>query len=175
MSKKIHGEDGKTYVEKKPFYKHYWFWIVVVILIIIGGSQMGNDSSNNSTSTKTVSTSEHSESSSKASSSSSNVPAEYKSALKKAREYATTMDMSKDGVYDQLSSSAGEDFSAEASQYAVDHLTNINWNKNALAKAKDYQDDQAMSPNSIREQLTSSAGEKFTPEQADYAIQHLND
>ncbi|TKN15127.1 hypothetical protein DVW83_12725, partial [Enterococcus sp. VV15] len=27
----------------------------------------------------------------------------------------------------------------------------------------------------IRDQLTSDAGEKFTPEEANYAIQHLND
>lgn len=33
----------------------------------------------------------------------------------------------------------------------------------------------AMSPEEIREQLTSEYGEKFTPEEANYAIQHLND
>ena len=33
----------------------------------------------------------------------------------------------------------------------------------------------AMSPEGIREQLTSAAGEQFTPEEAAYAIQHLND
>lgn len=32
-----------------------------------------------------------------------------------------------------------------------------------------------MSDNELREQLTSDAGEKFTPQEADYAIQHLND
>jgi hypothetical protein len=32
----------------------------------------------------------------------------------------------------------------------------------------------AMSPEAIRDQLTSDAGEKFTPEEADYAVQHLN-
>lgn len=30
-----------------------------------------------------------------------------------------------------------------------------------------------MSPESIREQLTSDAGEKFTQEQADYAVANL--
>lgn len=48
-------------------------------------------------------------------------------------------------------------------------------NENALKKAKSYQDDMAMSESAIRDQLTSSAGEQFTAEQADYAMQHLHD
>ena len=32
-----------------------------------------------------------------------------------------------------------------------------------------------MSKRGIYDQLTSDAGDKFTPEEADYAIQHLND
>ncbi|WP_198418162.1 Ltp family lipoprotein [Cryobacterium sp. TMT1-21] len=48
------------------------------------------------------------------------------------------------------------------------------WNANALAKAKSYQETMAMSPESIREQLTSEYGEQFTAEEADFAIQHLN-
>ena len=68
----------------------------------------------------------------------------------------------------------GGKFSEDAAKYALDHL-NANWNENALKKAKSYQQDMAMSENDIREQLTSSAGEKFTAEQADYAVQHLHD
>ena len=41
MSKKIVGDDGKTYVQKKPFYKRVWFWILVVILVIIAFGSMG--------------------------------------------------------------------------------------------------------------------------------------
>lgn len=48
-------------------------------------------------------------------------------------------------------------------------------NENALKKAKSYQDDMAMSESAIRDQLTSSAGEQFTAEQAGYAMQHLHD
>lgn len=33
----------------------------------------------------------------------------------------------------------------------------------------------SMSPEAIRDQLTSEYGEKFTQEEADYAIQHLNE
>jgi hypothetical protein len=102
------------------------------------------------------------------------VPAEYTSALNKATVYATTMSMSKKGVYDQLVSPAGEKFSANAAQYAIDNVK-ADWNANALAKAKTYQSTMSMSPSAIHDQLTSDAGEKFTQAEADYAIQHLND
>jgi hypothetical protein len=172
MAKKIQGDDGKTYVQKKPFYKRVWFWALAIVVIIVVASQMnGGSDSNSSTASDKTSSSK----SSSASSSSEKVPTEYKNALIKAKSYATTMDMSEAAVKDQLTSDSGEGFSQEAADYAMSHLTGIDWNKNALKKAKDYQDQQAMSPDSIKEQLVSSAGEKFTQEQADYAIQHLDD
>lgn len=84
------------------------------------------------------------------------------------------MHMSKKGVYDQLVSEYGGQFSAEAAQYAIDNVK-ADWNANALAKAKDYQSQQSLSPSAIRDQLTSDYGEKFTQEEADYAVAHLND
>lgn len=101
------------------------------------------------------------------------VPTEYKSALKKAQSYSELMHMSKQGIYDQLTSEYGEQFSVEAAQYAVDNLQ-ADYNANALAKAKSYQDDMSMSPEAIRDQLTSEYGEKFTQEEADYAIANLS-
>ncbi|RDG18008.1 DUF4352 domain-containing protein [Leuconostoc pseudomesenteroides] len=41
MSKKITGDDGKTYVQKKPFYKRVWFWILAIIVIAVIGGAMG--------------------------------------------------------------------------------------------------------------------------------------
>lgn len=102
------------------------------------------------------------------------VPAEYKSALTKAEQYSNTMHMSKQGIYEQLTSEYGEKFSKEAAQYAVDNVK-ADWNANALAKAKSYQETQNMSPAAIRDQLVSEYGEKFTAAEADYAIAHLND
>jgi hypothetical protein len=101
------------------------------------------------------------------------VPAEYKSALAKAYDYNSTAHMSKQGLYDQLTSDYGEKFSAAAAQYAIDNIK-ADWNANALAKAKEYQDQQHMSPSAIHDQLTSAYGEKFTVSEADYAIAHLN-
>lgn len=171
MSKKITDENGNTYVQKKPFYKRVWFWILAIIVVIAIGSSMGGDSDTSSTGS---SQNADSSTSNDSSSEDSSVPDEYKSALSKAKTYSSMMNMSKAGIYDQLTSDAGEQFSAEAAQYAVDNL-NADYNKNALKKAKSYQEDMSMSPDAIQEQLTSDAGEQFTPEEATYAVQHLND
>ena len=48
------------------------------------------------------------------------------------------------------------------------------WNANALAKAKTYQDTMNMSPNAIYGQLISEYGEQFTAEEAQYAIDNLD-
>ena len=44
MSKKITDENGKVYVEKKPFYKKKWFIVIAAIIVIgaIGSSLGGN-------------------------------------------------------------------------------------------------------------------------------------
>jgi len=101
-----------------------------------------------------------------------NVPREYKNALKKAESYSNTMHMSKMGIYDQLVSEYGENFPAEAAQYAVDNLQ-ADYKENALKKAKSYYESMNMSKSAVREQLISEYGEKFTAEEADYAIEHL--
>src|SRR5665648_750188 len=51
--------------------------------------------------------------------------AEYTNALKKAEIYSETMHMSKQGIYDQLTSDYGEKFPADAAQYAFDNLSLI--------------------------------------------------
>lgn len=99
---------------------------------------------------------------------------EQKNALRKAESYAKTMYMSKQGIYDQLTSEYGEGFDKEAAQYAIDNIE-WDWNANALAKAKSYRDTMSMSKNRIYDQLISQYGEKFTKEEAQYAIDHLDD
>lgn len=99
-------------------------------------------------------------------------PVEYQNALEKAQSYSDNMHMSKQGIYEQLTSKSGEGFKKKAADYAIKHVK-ADWNKNALKKAKSYQKDQHMSINSIKEQLTSAYGEQFTESQADYAIKHL--
>ena len=83
------------------------------------------------------------------------------------------MNMSKAGVYDQLTSEYGEKFTAEAAQYAVDNVES-DWKENALKKAEFYQEHMSMSPNAIYDQLVSEYGEQFTAEEAQYAVDNLN-
>ena len=175
MAKKIVDENGNTYVQKKPFYKRVWFIILAVVVVIVAISNMsGGSNSAKTNSTNNNQTTTSAKSSQETASSSSEKPkvsAEFTAALAKANTYANTMNMSKAGIYDQLTSEAGEKFPADAAQYAVDNVK-ADWNKNAL---KQYQSEMSMSAEAIRDQLTSEAGEKFTPEEANYAIQHLND
>lgn len=145
---------------------------LIVFFMIVGAMGSGNKSSNSTTNSNAVDTSSKTEPTATTESKEPDVPTEYKSALNKATTYASTMNMSKKGVYDQLVSDFGEKFSPEAAQYAIDNVK-ADWNANALAKAKTYQDTMSMSPASIRSQLISANGEKFTEAEADYAIQNL--
>ena len=101
------------------------------------------------------------------------VPAEYTSALTSAETYSDMMHMSKQGIFDQLTSEYGGQFTEDAAQYAVDNI-DADWNNNALESAKTYQNEMAMSPAAIHDQLTSEYGGQFTTAQADYAIENLN-
>lgn len=69
----------------------------------------------------------------------SSVPWDYTSALNSAESYSEIMHMSKAGIYDQLTSEYGDQFSAEAAQYAVDNMT-ADWNANALATSNEMLD-----------------------------------
>lgn len=101
------------------------------------------------------------------------VSTEYRNALKKAIRYATSQHMSKARVYKQLTSPYGEKFPQDAAQWAVSHLSDIDWKANALAKAKRYQENMSMSKERVRQQLSSPHGEEFTKEEADYAVSQL--
>lgn len=178
---------------KKPIYKRWWFIAIVVVFVIgifgsLGGgkkTEVKDDetteisSSNETENEKAVVSEETKESESVAETKTEEskpaepaVPTEYKNALRKAEQYSKMMHMSKQGIYDQLTSEYGEKFPAEAAQYAVDNLK-ADYNANALEKAKQYRDTMAMSNDSIYDQLTSDAGEKFTPEEARYAVDNL--
>jgi hypothetical protein len=152
--------------------------ILVAIILIAGVSMCGNNDSpttNDTTGTQSVTettTGTTTASDATNAGTTESVPKEYKSALKQAETYSKMMHMSKKGIYDQLTSEYGGQFSAEAAQYAVDNVK-ADWKANALKKAQTYQDDMAMSPNAIRDQLVSEYGEQFTAEEADYAIANL--
>jgi hypothetical protein len=90
-------------------------------------------------------------------------------ALESAESYLSFSGFSKQGLYEQLSSSAGEGFTEAEAQYAVDHI-DADWNKEAVESARSYLEFSSMSRQGLIEQLSSSAGEGFTYEQALYAV-----
>ncbi|MGN6760211.1 MAG: Ltp family lipoprotein [Leifsonia sp.] len=74
------------------------------------------------------------------------------------------------GLLDQLTSTYGNGFSLPDATVAVNSL-NPDWNAQALLAAKSYMSDgQGFSHDSLLDQLTSAYGNKFTPEQAAYAV-----
>lgn len=185
--------------DKKPLWKKWWVWLIAVLLIIGAFGSQGNktDASNIEYAQSTINADKQNSYDAPASESRENVPSdtnetpqptaptpepvaapepevprEFQSALKKAKTYSEMMHMSKQGIFDQLTSEHGEKFSAEAGQYAIDHLQ-VDYKANALEKAKTYQDMMDMSPDAIYEQLVSEYGEKFTPEEAEYAVANL--
>lgn len=77
------------------------------------------------------------------------------------------------GLIDQLSSSYGNGFSVQDATFAVNSL-NPDWNAQAVIAAKGYMSDgQGFSHQSLVDQLTSSYGNQFTPEQAEYAASQV--
>ncbi len=133
-----------------------------------------DDADSNSIDSSKESDYQESQDSESKSSNTSKVSTEFKNALETAKEYSDNMHLSKAAIYDQLTSTDGEGFPADAAQYAIDNLK-ADYNKNALETAKTYSKDMHMSTQEIRDQLTSADGEQFTASEADYAIQHLND
>lgn len=90
-------------------------------------------------------------------------------AVESAESYLAMSGFSKQGLYQQLSSSAGEGFTQAEAQYAVDHV-DVDWNKEAVEAARSYLDVMPMSKSALIDQLSSSAGSGFTYEQAVYAV-----
>lgn len=176
---KVCSHCGKN-VNSKPLYKKWWFWLILVVLaasIIGGNNKTGEQAAKpaqkpSSQPTQTVPDVSKSDSMA-AVEEDEKIPSEYKAALKKAQSYSDMMHMSKKGIYNQLVSEYGENFPADAAQYAVDNLV-ADYNANALAKAKSYQSLMSMSHAAIYDQLVSEYGEQFTSEEAQYAIDHLD-
>lgn len=140
--------------------------VIAMPLVACSSSETLSEETNNTTSIEVQNESEISEEKA------DDIPTEYKSALKQAKTYSEMMNMSKAGIYDQLISEYGGQFTEEAAQYAIDNIE-ADWKENALKSAENYQETMAMSPNAIYDQLISEHGEKFTEEEAQYAIDNL--
>ena len=91
-------------------------------------------------------------------------------AVRSAENYLNFTGFSRDGLIQQLSSSAGDGYDVADATVAVDSL-NVDWNEQAVRSAKQYLDLTGFSCNGLIEQLSSSAGSKYTVDQARYGAQ----
>ena len=82
------------------------------------------------------------------------IPLKYYQALNRANAFSNTMHMSKADIYDQIISAYGDNFSADAAQYAVDHLTNV-WEPEEQEPVPTAQDSAEMVSNDMQEQVVT--------------------
>lgn len=101
----------------------------------------------------------------------SEIPDDYKNAQIKAQAYSDGLHMSRQGIYDKLTSASGDNFSSAAADYALDNIK-ADYNKNALIKAQGYSA-SGMTKDAIYDRLCSAGGDKFTIFEAQYAIDNL--
>ncbi|USS93960.1 Ltp family lipoprotein (plasmid) [Fructilactobacillus ixorae] len=166
-------KDNKT---KKKFYKRWWFWVLVVIavIVIISASNSSNGGNDSSSSKDKTSKTAKSNNDSGNNNSGKKVSTEYNNAYETAKTYMSTQGMSKKGLYDQLTADTGEKFKPEAATYAVNKFSEDDYKKAAVKSAKTYSKDMHLSASDVYSQLTSDSGEKYTPDEAKYAINKLH-
>ncbi len=90
-----------------------------------------------------------------------------KNAVRSAIQYLSLSGFSRDGLIQQLSSSAGDGYDRHDATVAVDSL-DVDWNQQAVKSAQQYLDISGFSCNGLIEQLSSKAGDKYTKSQATY-------
>ena len=91
-------------------------------------------------------------------------------ARRSADNYLNMKGFSREGLVQQLSSSAGDGY-AEADAIAAVDTLDVDWNEQAARSAKDYLNMMGFSCSGLIEQLSSSAGDKFTEAEARYGAQ----
>lgn len=92
--------------------------------------------------------------------------------MESAENYLDIGPFSKEGLIQQLSSSAGNGFSKADATFAANNVE-VDWKKEAVEAAEDYLEISPMSKDQLIQQLSSSAGHKFTPAQARYAANEV--
>ncbi len=104
---------------------------------------------------------------------SSDMTTSQRNALKSARNYLKFTAFSRDRLIEQLSSDYGDNYSIEDAEFVVSYLeqnNQVDWNEQAYKAAKTYMEYTGFSRDGLYEQLAGEYGDKFTPEQAEYAL-----
>lgn len=172
---------AKAYAKAtRPWYKKKRWWAVGLVLVIAMATAVGGGGDDGDTVAKDNTSSQESKSSDsgnkkaaapKEKSEPEMTPSQ-ENALKSAQNYIDIMPFSKEGLIQQLSSSAGDGYSKADATFAANKV-DADWNAEALEAAEGYQELMPMSRDGLIQQLTSSAGDKFTREQAVYAVDKL--
>lgn len=97
---------------------------------------------------------------------------ECRNAIESAKSYNEWSHMSRQGLFNQLTSEYGEKFSADAAGCALNNLQ-INYTLNALKSAQSYNEWSHMSKQGLYNQLVSEHGDQFTHEDAWWAVENL--
>lgn len=93
-----------------------------------------------------------------------------KNAVRSAEQYLSFTGFSKEGLIEQLSSSAGDGYDVNDARIAVGSL-DVDWNEQAVKSAEQYLSIMGFSCNGLIEQLSSDAGDKYTVDEANYGAQ----
>jgi len=93
--------------------------------------------------------------------------AQQQNAVRAAQDYLSFMAFSRQGIIDQLSSSAGDGYPVKDATIAVDSL-HVDWNAEAVQAAKEYLQTMPFSCAGLIAQLDSRYGGQFTVAQATY-------
>lgn len=151
-----------------------WVVIIFVVLFIIG-LIFGGDTSEQKTAAPTptvtssndVTTTEVATTNEITPTKGSSLTGPQNNAVRSAEQYISMSGFSRDGLIQQLSSSAGDGYELADATVAVDNLS-VDWNEQAARSAKQYLEMSGFSCSGLIEQLSSDAGDKYTVDQANY-------
>jgi len=151
-----------------------WIVIIFIALIVIGIIFGDDNEATEPQGSNDVATETSSEEVSAESTQTEEIVAEeesltrpQKNAVRSAKQYINMTGFSREGLIQQLSSSAGNGYELEDATIAVDSL-NIDWNEQAVRSAEQYLDMTGFSCDGLIQQLSSSAGSKYTVSEATY-------
>lgn len=174
---------------KKPIYKRVWFIVlcIIVLIAILGAIAGGGDdesadvNKNNATEAESMveDTEEAIEDAAEvaepdASDPTADYSMEERNCYQAALNYLDFMGFSKKGLIEQLSSEYGDNYPQETAEKVVNDLDEaglVDWEKQAERSAQNYLDTMSFSKDELINQLCSDAGDQYTREEAEAAVE----
>ena len=167
---------------KKPIYKRVWFIILCIIVVfgIIGAIAGGGDeesvdvNTNNDTEVETTVEATEEAAEAEAPDPTADYSMEEKNCYQAALNYLDLMGFSKKGLIQQLSSEYGDNYPQETAEKVVNDLDEaglVDWEKQAERSAQNYLDTMSFSKDELINQLCSDAGDQYTREEAEAAVE----